>query len=122
MGEDATAPVLDGDTAEALTKEVKKLYLDILVSGTETYAADGTEMYMTTELNMLDKGLKAIFGQDDTGVAVDALANVTEEDKTTLYKDTMKFFEKLYGETSSEEEYSEDTSAAEGEMEGELEE
>lgn len=122
MGEDATAPVLDGDTAEALTKEVKKLYLDILVSGTETYAADGTEMYMTTELNMLDKGLKAIFGQDDTGVAVDALANVTEEDKTTLYKDTMKFFEKLYGETSTEEEYSEDTSAAEGELEGELEE
>lgn len=122
MGEDATAPVLDGDTAEALTKEVKKLYLDILVSGTETYTADGTEMYMTTELNMLDKGLKAIFGQDDTGVAVDALANVTEEDKTTLYKDTMKFFEKLYGETSTEEEYSEDTSAAEGELEGELEE
>lgn len=101
--------------------EVKKLYLDILKNGTDTYTADGTEMYMTTELNMLDKGLKAIFGQDDQGAAIDALVNVADEDKKTLYKDTMKFFEKLYGETSSEEEYTED-GALEGEMEGELEE
>lgn len=121
MGEDATAPVLDGETAKALTMEVKKLYLDILKNGTDTYTADGTEMYMTTELNMLDKGLKAIFGQDDQGSAIDALVNVADEDKKTLYKDTMKFFEKLYGETSSEEEYTED-GALEGEMEGELEE
>lgn len=122
MGEDATAPVLDEKTAEALTKEVKKLYLDILVNGTDTYVADGTEMYMTTELNMLDKGLKKIFGQDESAAAIEALTDITEEDKTTLYKDTMKFFEKLYGETSTEEEYAEDTSAADGELEGELEE
>lgn len=126
MGEDADAPVLDEKTADALTKKVKKLYLDILVNGTDSYSADGTEMYMTTELNMLDKGLKEIFGQDETAKAIDALADVTEEDKVTLYKDTMKFFEKLYGETTStDEDYSEDYSGdyseedtdAEGEME-----
>lgn len=101
MGEDAYAEVvLDPESGSALSKEVEKAYLDILVKGTDSYVADGTEMYMSTELNMLDKALQDIFGLNMEVQASPSLIDTSDDEKMTLYKDTMKFFEKLYGESS----------------------
>ena len=75
------------------------------------YSADGTEKYMTPELNMLDEQLKKLFGIDviDDGVSVEDIdilgTDVSDEDKETLYKDTMKFFENLYGEITDSADY-----------------
>ena len=62
--------------------------------------AEGTEKYMSTELNMVDKAMKDLFGQNEEVQADASLSDVAEEDRQTLYNDTMKFFEKLYGESS----------------------
>lgn len=101
MGEDAYAEVvLDPESASALSREVEKTYLDILVQGTDSYVADGTEMYMSAELNMLDKALQDIFGLNMEVQASPSLIDTSDEEKQMLYKDTMKFFEKLYGESA----------------------
>ena len=96
--------VLDETTAKALADKVEKLYYDILTQGTDSYVADGTEMYMSTELNMLNKELRKLFGMDAAEETPeeteDTLADVAEDAKATLYDDTMKFFEKLYGEST----------------------
>lgn len=124
MGDDAAALVtLDSDTANKLSIQVLEKYLGILGNGAVTYSADGTEKYMTPELNMLDEQLKKLFGIDiiDDGSSIEDIdilgADVSDEDKDTLYKDTMKFFENLYGETTDSAEYSDavvDDSAADG--------
>ena len=124
MGDDAAALVtLDSDTANKLSIQVLEKYLGILGNGAVTYSADGTEKYMTPELNMLDEQLKNLFGIDiiDDGSSIEDIdilgADVSDEDKDTLYKDTMKFFENLYGETIDSAEYSDavvDDSAADG--------
>ena len=113
MGEDAAALVtLDSDTANKLSIKVLEKYLGILGNGAVTYSADGTEKYMTPELNMLDEQLKKLFGIDiiDDGSSIEDIdilgADVSDEDKETLYKDTMKFFENLYGETTDSADYS----------------
>lgn len=107
MGADAASTVtLDSDTANKLSIKVLQKYLGILGNGAVSYETDGTEQYVTPELNMLDKELKKLFGIDviDDGAAsedIDVLGTVvSSEDKETLYKDTMKFFEKLYGEVT----------------------
>ena len=107
MGDEAAVTVtLDPDTANKLSIKVLQKYLGILGNGAVSYQEDGTEKYITPELNMLDKEMKKLFGidviddgeySDDIDVLGDA---VSSEDKETLYKDTMKFFEKLYGESS----------------------
>ena len=107
MGDEAAVTVtLDPDTANKLSIKVLQKYLGILGNGAVSYHEDGTEKYITPELNMLDKEMKKLFGidviddgeySDDIDVLGDA---VSSEDKETLYKDTMKFFEKLYGESS----------------------
>ena len=124
MGDDSAALVtLDSDTANKLSIQVLEKYLGILGNGAVTYSADGTEKYMTPELNMLDEQLKKLFGIDiiDDGSSIEDIdilgADVSDEDKDTLYKDTMKFFENLYGETTDSAEYSDavvDDSAADG--------
>ncbi len=124
MGDDAAALVtLDSDTANKLSIQVLEKYLGILGNAAVTYCADGTEKYMTPELNMLDEQLKKLFGIDiiDDGSSIEDIdilgADVSDEDKDTLYKDTMKFFENLYGETTDSAEYSDavvDDSAADG--------
>ena len=54
---------------------------------------------MTPELNMIDKALKDIFGLSEGVQAAPELSELTDEDRQTLYDDTMKFFQKLYNET-----------------------
>lgn len=103
---------LDEQTAKNVAETVEKDYYDILKDGTESYEADGTEKYQSTELNMMDQKLKKLFdidsSQDDTDttdVTAAILADVPQEDKQTLYKETMKYLAGLYGEnTDSSEE------------------
>lgn len=120
MGSDAVCTVtLDSDQGEKLYNAVLTKYLEILGNGTGSYVPTGNEEYLTTELNMLQEDLKVIFGIDltddqkaEAGDKADILGdNVSSDDKNTLYKDTMKFFEQLYGETSMEE-TTENTDAA----------
>lgn len=122
MGEDAYASVmLDSENAQILSKEVQKIYLKVLTDGTGSYQADGTEMYLTTELNMLSKSLKDIFGLTEGVQANPELSELSDEDRTVLYQDTMKFFEKLYGESSEYETMdTEDVENAEYDGEAEL--
>lgn len=102
--------ILDETTAASLTDLVENAYYSILYNGTDTYIPDGTETYLSTELNMMQDELLAIFGLDETGTADENLSSVTLEDRQTLYNETMSFFESLYGETSYEEDtYEEDT-------------
>lgn len=75
--------ILDEQTAKSVAETVEKDYYDILKDGTESYEADGTEKYQSTELNMMDQKLKKLFGidssQDDTDatdVAAAILADV----------------------------------------------
>ena len=102
MGDDTAenSVVLDADNGAALTKEVEKAYLKILTDGTDSYEADGTEMYMTTELNMLDRSMKEIFRISEGSQAGPELSELTDDERQSLYKDTMKFFEKLYNEST----------------------
>ena len=114
--EAAATVKLDEQVAKSVAKTVEKDYYDILKDGTESYVADGTETYLRPELNMMDQKLKKLFGidisekdTDSTDTADEAsalLADVTEEDKQTLYKETIKYLAGLYGEntdSSSEE-------------------
>ena len=99
--ETATASVvLDAENGATLSKDVEKAYLQILTEGTDSYQADGTEIYMSTELNMVDKSMKEIFGLSADTQASPELSELSDEDIQTLYNETMKFFEKLYGESS----------------------
>ena len=110
---------LDEQTGKDLAQIVEKDYYDILKDGTDSYVADGTESFQSTELNMMDKKLKKLFGIDkadsteDSNGEVDEtatlLADVPQEDKQTLYSDTMQFLAGLYGENTA----SADESAAE---------
>lgn len=107
---------LDEQTAKNVAETVEKDYYDILKDGTESYEADGTEKYQSTELNMMDQKLKKLFGigssQDDTDdtdatdVTATILADVPQEDKQTLYKETMKYLAGLYGENTDASEES----------------
>ena len=99
--ETATASVvLDAENGATLSKDVEKAYLQILTEGTDSYQADGTEIYMSTELNMVDKSMKEIFGLSADTQASPELSELSDEDRQTLYNETMKFFEKLYGDSS----------------------
>ena len=99
--------VLDEQTGKSLADTVEKDYYDVLKDGAASYVADGTETYVSAELNMMDQKLKKLFGIDATEENTDVtdettvlLADVPEEDKQTLYKDTMKFLAGLYGENT----------------------
>ena len=99
--ETATASVtLDAENGATLAENVEKAYLKILTEGTASYQADGTEIYMSTELNMVDKSMKEIFGLSADAQASPELGELSDDDRQTLYNETMKFFEKLYGEST----------------------
>ncbi len=110
MGEEATATVvLDAETGAKVSNRVLKDYLEILTEGTEAYVPGETDMYLSPELNMIDSVMKKVFGQEETEEE-DLLANISAEEKATLYQETMKFFETLYGESAAsyeEESYDE---------------
>ena len=57
---------LDEQTAKSVAETVEKDYYDILKDGTESYEADGTEKYQSTELNMMDQKLKKLFSIDSS--------------------------------------------------------
>ena len=99
--ETASASVtLDAENGATLSREVEKAYLKVLTDGTDSYQADGTEIYMSTELNMVDKSMKEIFGLSEGIQASPELSELSDDERQTLYNETMKFFEKLYGESS----------------------
>lgn len=98
MGTEAYASVtLDAATGQYVSALVEDTYLNVLKDGGMSYTPTGMEMYSSTELNMMNEKLKAIFGIEE--VSSTGLENISDMDKETLYYETLAFFEKLYGES-----------------------
>lgn len=93
---------LDADTADKLTKKVLEAYLNVLKDGGVSYVPAETDVYMTAQLNMINNDMKKIFSIETEPAADDILVIRTADERQTLYNDTMKFFEKLYGETTDD--------------------
>ena len=93
---------LDVDTADKLTKKVLEAYLNVLKDGGVSYVPAETDVYMTAQLNMINNDMKKIFSIETEPAADDILVTRTADERQTLYNDTMKFFEKLYGETTDD--------------------
>lgn len=104
---------LDTDTASKLTKKVLEAYLNVLKDGGATYTASETDIYVSSQLNMVNNDMKKIFSIETEPATDDILAAQSAEDRQTLYNDTMKLFEQLYGEstdTSAQQESTDETS------------
>ncbi len=113
MGPDfvPSAILTDTEVAEKLVDKVSGAYLQILANGTGSYVPTGFETYMSVELNMMQAELKKIFGIDGSvPEGEDILVNVAQADRQLLYEDTMKYFEKLYGEETFDIDDSEEVS------------
>ena len=95
-----TEVVLDEETGSKIADKVEKICYDIFVQGTDSYVVDGTEKYMSIELNMINKALQTFFGQDEMAQTDEVLTDVSEEGRVTLYTETMCFFEKMYDENT----------------------
>ena len=93
---------LDVDTADKLTKKVLEAYLNVLKDGGVSYVPAETDVYMTAQLNMINNDMKKIFSIETEPAADDILVTRTADERQTLYNDTMKFFEKIYGETTDD--------------------
>ena len=93
---------LDADTADKLTKKVLEAYLNVLKDGGVSYVPAETDVYMTAQLNMINNDMKKIFSIETEPAADDILVTRTADERQTLYNDTMKFFEKIYGETTDD--------------------
>lgn len=93
---------LDADTADKLTRKVLEAYLNVLKDGGVSYVPADTDVYMTAQLNMINNDMKKIFSIETEPTADDILVTRTADERQTLYNDTMKFFEKLYGETTDD--------------------
>ena len=93
---------LDADTAAKLTRKVLEAYLNVLKDGGVSYVPADTDVYMTAQLNMINNDMKKIFSIETEPAADDILVTRTADERQTLYNDTMKFFEKLYGETTDD--------------------
>lgn len=93
---------LDADTADKLTRKVLEAYLNVLKDGGVSYVPADTDVYMTAQLNMINNDMKKIFSIEIEPAADDILVTRTADERQTLYNDTMKFFEKLYGETTDD--------------------
>ena len=94
---------VDPTVGTSLTQKVLNAYLTVLNDGGISYVPDGTETYMSAELNMVNSEMKKIFSIDAEPAADDLLAAQTPEVRQGLYDDTMKFFADLYGEGVSME-------------------
>ena len=93
---------LDADTADKLTRKVLEAYLNVLKDGGVSYVPADTDVYMTAQLNMINNDMKKIFSIETEPAADDILVTRPADERQTLYNDTMKFFEKLYGETTDD--------------------
>lgn len=93
---------LDADTADKLTRKVLEAYLNVLKDGGVSYVPADTDVYMTAQLNMINNDMKKIFSIETEPAADDILVTRIADERQTLYNDTMKFFEKLYGETTDD--------------------
>ena len=92
----------DKALAQSLSDAVSGRYLEILANGTASFVPDGTEKYMSTELNMIVSYLNKLFGAADSTSQEGALVNsLTAEEKSLLLGDCVSFFEKLYGESAA---------------------
>ena len=118
--ENVTEPpvTLDQDVAEKLSQKVLETYLNILKDAGATYVPDGTEVYLSTELNMMNKELKTIFSTETDPAEDDILYSVDPEVRQKMYDDTLNFFVKLYGEdvqteSTDTQNASEDTASGE---------
>ncbi len=100
---------LDTDTASKLTKKVLEAYLNVLKDGGVSYTPSETDIYMSDQLNMINSDMKKIFSIETEPAADDILAAQSAEDRQSLYNDTMKFFEQLYGENTEDSTYQEST-------------
>lgn len=122
--ENVTEPpvTLDQDVAEKLSQKVLETYLNILKDAGATYVPDGTEVYLSTELNMMNKELKTIFSTETDPAEDDILYSVDPEVRQKMYDDTLNFFVKLYGEdvqTETTEESTDTQNASEDTASGE---
>lgn len=122
--ENVTEPpvTLDQDVAEKLSQKVLETYLNILKDAGATYVPDGTEVYLSTELNMMNKELKTIFSTETDPAEDDILYSVDPEVRQKMYDDTLNFFVKLYGEdvqTETTEESTDMQNASEDTASGE---
>ena len=115
---DPAQPVvtLDNDTATKLTKKVLEAYKTVLKDGGMTYVPSETDSYTTSQVNMLDTTMKKIFSIETEPAGDDILVNVSQEDRQTLYDDTMSFFAYLYNDTKTDatEESADETAGEEG--------
>ena len=115
---DPAQPVvtLDNDTATKLTKKVLEAYKTVLKDGGMTYVPSETDSYTTSQVNMLDTTMKQIFSIETEPAGDDILVNVSQEDRQTLYDDTMSFFAYLYNDTKTDatEESADETAGEEG--------
>jgi uncharacterized protein YpuA (DUF1002 family) len=104
MGIEAFPDVtLDTETAEKLTKEVQKMYLDVLKNGIEDYVPSEEDPYITPELNYINDQMKQILLLEDYTDPESYLNIVSDIDRQTLFDDTMDFFETLYNEVTTDE-------------------
>ena len=106
---------LDQDVAGKLSQKVLETYLKVLKDGGASYVPDGTEAYLSQELNMLNKELKTIFSTETDPAEDDILYSTDKEVRQKMYDDTLAFFVKLYGEDTQETqpaEAAEDTTEA----------
>ena len=110
MPEAFASVALDSETGAKVQDKVLDIYYNILLNGTASYVPSETDIYLSTELNMIDNEMKKLFGiiENDDIEEEDVLETVPMEERTALYNDTMKFFEKLYGEESTIETYEAD--------------
>ena len=123
MGPGATTSMwMDSNGGKQLTQKVLEAYLNVLKDGGQTYVPADTDKYMSAELNMTAAEMKKIFSIDAEPAADDMFANASADLRQILYDETMKFFEKLYGEntteTSADGTESGETAAAEGTADG----
>ena len=106
---------LEQDVAQKLSRKVLETYLKVLKDGGASYVPDGTEAYLSQELNMLNKELKTIFSTETDPAEDDILYSTDKEVRQKMYDDTLSFFAKLYGEDTQETqpaEAAEDTAEA----------
>lgn len=106
---------LDQDVSQKLSRKVLETYLKVLKDGGTSYVPDGTEVYLSQELNMLNKELKTIFSTETDPAEDDILYSTDKEVRQKMYDDTLSFFVKLYGEDTQETqpaEAAEDTAEA----------